>query len=153
MFFLIFYFRCNILWCVRIFFTMFKKLFRKQFNFSKIRFINFLLSCPLCLIIIYIGVFDIYIHFQKILRWHVDASIASCNINWCFGIYTFFYINIIRVFSRFFRNFSASIDSSILSWTLSGCFVQSSILPISSSSCLSGFLGYSTSSSCLSLSE
>ena len=93
------------MWPVCILFTVFKKRSRKKFNFPKIGFISCLVYFPPGLLIIFIGIFVIFIHCHKIPRCSFSVSRISCNSNCCFSMNTCFYIKILRISTGFLRNF------------------------------------------------
>ena len=98
-------FRLNILWLIGIFFTVIKETIWKKFNPAKIRSINCLLDCPQFLLITFIGIFNIYIHCHKILRYPVVVHVISISINMHFSIDNWLCIKILRIINWFFFNF------------------------------------------------
>ena len=93
---LILFFILDAIFC-GAFFTVFKKVFRKQFNLSKIWFINSLVDCSPCLLMVFTDIFNIHINCHKIIRYPLGAPIISSTINLCFRVNTFLCINIFRI--------------------------------------------------------
>ena len=87
-----------------MFLTVFKKLSRKMFNFCEIWFINYLIDCPPCLLILFIHIFNIYNHCNKVIRCPVGINIIYITRNWLFKKNNCFCIKIFSIINGFLIN-------------------------------------------------